>query len=134
VWEADVVVCLFSSRDDLVEVVVTEIVWVEDGRAEGGWKQVVRRRVWDMVPNGIIHTTDDDLTYEVKECRVATYYDDADAPSDVEMLGIPFIPWGLVEAEKKSLRGERGESMISEQLMGHVDRYNANEQASWLNA
>jgi predicted nucleic acid-binding protein len=46
--------------------------------------------------------------------------------------GVPHLPWGLIRGGKKSLQATRGESAITPQAMKTADRYNANEQVSWL--
>jgi hypothetical protein len=46
--------------------------------------------------------------------------------------GVPFVPWGLLRGRKRKLRGERGESIISQRAMDTADRYDAVEGRSWL--
>lgn len=67
------------------------------------------------------------------ECVRKVWWDrDEDAPHLVERLGIPFIPWRSLRVKRKNSKNQRGESLITEQAMGHANRFNALEQVAYL--
>lgn len=121
-WESEQVQFTWAERDRtlLEEVVLSEVRWVVNEHGED--RQVTERQVFSLRVN----------EFGVEECLREVFWDDEEAPREVEWLGLPFIPWSLLRADKKGLRPQRGSSLITDQVMSHADRYNANEQSSYL--
>lgn len=122
-WEAETVRFDYADRRTLEAVTRDELIWVTDD--DGEERQVLEQIRYDLVD---IETPIGTLA----ECRRQIFWDQEEAPREVEMLGIPFIPWQILRADSASLRAVRGRSIISTQVMGHADRYNANEQVAYL--
>lgn len=124
-WDSEQVEMVNPYGQHIEQVVRSEIIWVDDpepGTGPGSKKQVNERVVYELHPN----------ERGVQECRRDTYWDDDSEPRESRWLGVPFVPWGVMRAYKKGLRGVRGDSIISSQAMETADRYNANEQLSYL--
>lgn len=120
VWESEHVQFDWEKRGLLSKVIRTEVVWVKgDDNTD---RQVLERVEYDLALN----------EFGEIECRAVTWWDDEITPRSTEWQGLPFIPWVLLKVRRKKLRGVRGESMITKQVMEHADRYNANEQNSYL--
>lgn len=63
------------------------------------------------------------------ECFRRTWWDNEEQLS--EWMGMPFIPWGIVRADRRGLRGFRGQPLITRRAIDNADRYNANEQTAY---
>jgi len=120
-WESEFVEFRYVRRGQLEKVIRSEVVWVYDPNVSGD-KQVVERREYVMRVNDIGEM----------ECREEVFWDDDDVLVMSSWLGVPFIPWVLIRADAKQLRGTRGESLITDQVMETADRFNAVEQVAWL--
>lgn len=114
-WESESVEFRFNeqNRHRLEQVIVTELVWQTVGLEDG---QRMQTTTYEMLAG---------------EC-VRTVQVESDEPEPPEYLGLPFIPWCLIRASKKRVRSTRGESIITGQAIASADRYNANEQQSYL--
>lgn len=121
-WESETVEFRYQDRRTLEKVIRTEIIWVEDEQHPGEMKQVTERVEYELETNPQGQT----------ECSATTFWDDEEGPRDKEWLGVPEIPWQLLRADTKQLRGVRGESLITGQAMETADRYNAVEQVAFL--
>lgn len=116
-WESEAVEFRYQDRDrhTLEKVIVTEIRWAESA---GSVVEKVQSTTYSMVGGECVReVTQDSVPVDGEE---RTY------------LGLPFIPWGLLRASKKKIRGTRGESTITDQAMAAADRYNSMEQTSFL--
>lgn len=96
-------------------------------------KVIVTERVWKYGIGDEIQEKTQATTYEMLggECA-RTIQVDNEEPGAPEFIGLPFIPWCLLRANKKRLRATRGESIITDQAMKSADRYNSVEQTSYL--
>jgi hypothetical protein len=103
-----------DDRELLLKVVMEYLHWIEvpDGQQQQVWR--------------------DEYSMKGGSCWMDRYVDDDETPAFSENLRLPFIPWALLRAQKKTLSATRGESVITEQAMASADRYNAVEQTSWL--
>lgn len=122
VWESEQIDFVYRRRGRLEKVVRSEIVWVVDDT--GTEREVIEKIEYRLAVN----------EFGQMECRKETYWDDDEAPQSVDWLGLPFIPWVCIKGLSRTLRAERGESIITDQCMRHADRYNAVEHVSYLNA
>jgi hypothetical protein len=121
-WESENVEFYGETTRRVDEVVRTALVWRADPAGAGQVRQVAERHVYDVVPND----------RGVMEARVRVFWDAEDTPKSTEFLGMPVIPWVLLRADMKNLRKRRGDSLVTTQVMGSADRYNAVEQLSYL--
>lgn len=124
-WDSEQVEIVNPYGQHIEQVTRTEIIWVDDpepGAVPGSKKQVTERVVYALHPN----------ERGVEECRRDTFWDNDPEPRESRWLGVPMIPWGVLRGYKDGLRGVRGDSIISSQCMETADRYNANEQHSYL--
>lgn len=119
-WESENVEFVRETTRTLDKVIRTEVVWRVD--EIGQYRQVTERIEYDVAPNEAF----------VLEARAQTFWDNEEEPRSTQWLGLGRIPWTLLKGEDKSLRGMRGESLVSEQAMETADRYNAVEQIAWL--
>lgn len=128
-WEAEAVRIEWGDRDTMTEVGITEVVWVKNENDED--EQEVQETVYTM---DLRASADFERVWW--ECRKRVWRDDQDRSTDEPLIdvwtGFPFLPWSLLRARPKGLRGNRGRSAISDQAMAAADRYNASEQAGWL--
>jgi hypothetical protein len=68
-----------------------------------------------------------------RECRKLVYVEDQTEPvGPPEWLGLPFIPWSVVKADKRGINQFRGSSLITKNARETADRYNANEQLAYM--
>lgn len=123
-WEAETVDFVRDGTRKTRKVVRTEVVWRTDEL--GQQRQVRERHEYEMLLNP---------AFVMEACR-RMWWDDEDSeddpPREVEWLGIGRLPWALLRCDSKSLRANRGESLITLQAMETADRYNAVEQVAWL--
>ncbi len=123
-WESEKVEVRFASRTRVEAVIREELRWVVDERSvDSSRKQVVER---------VVYTVEVHPDHGHPECCKQTYWDTEEAPVRVEWLGFPVLPWALLRADSRRLRGTRGESLITMQAMETAMRYDAVEQLSWL--
>lgn len=118
-WEAESVEFLMRNRTEVAEVIRYDWVW---DMVDGEEKQVEERVVYSRQPNDL----------GMLEVTAETYLGEESEPRFTEWLGIGSLPWRLLKADSKSLRGVRGESLITDQAMETADRYNAIEQTGYL--
>lgn len=119
-WESEYVEFVRRGTRDTEKVVRTEVVWRID--EVGQERQVRERHEYEMALNAAF----------VMEARRRVFWDDEDVVREEEWLGFGRLPWQLLRADSKSLRANRGQSLISQQAMETADRYNAVEQVGWL--
>jgi hypothetical protein len=67
-----------------------------------------------------------------RECRRRVFWDDQEQTDQLQWLGLPFIPWGVLRVDKRGLKGFRGDPLITRKAIDNADRYNANEQQAYL--
>ncbi len=121
-WEGEAVDFRYDDDDRtrLVEVVLTEQVWVQEINTDDEVERT--RRTFFRVQGG--------------ECVREVYYDDQDVerdePAEREWLGLPFIPWTLLRTRQKRIREQRGQSAITTQALRLADRYDATENLSYV--
>lgn len=122
-WECEQVEFIVPRGTHVEKVVLREIEWVDDP-AFGGEesRQVQKRYVYQMAMNPAGYM----------ECRKDEFWDSEDEPRSSTWLGLPMIPWGLMRANRRSMRVFRGESIIKDKAMDNADRYDAVEQHSYL--
>lgn len=123
-WESEHVEFRMSTTRVLDKVIRKETVWrqIPDSPLGNDWREVVERVEYEMAMNEAGHM----------EARATTYWDAEEDPQDTVWLGVGRIPWALLRADKRSLRGTRGEALVTDQVMMQADRYNAVEQNSYL--
>lgn len=119
-WDSEQVEFDVPFGESVRKVWRTDRIWIKDEHDED--RQVTERVRWSMARN----------ERGVKECFRETFYDNEDEPRKTEWLGLPMIPWMVLRADKRSLRGFRGDSLITSQAMETADRLNAVEQLSFL--
>lgn len=133
-WESEVVEIEWADRDNFERVILRELEWVEDPTRQNESRQVEIRTEWTLEERssdtGATGADGQALTW--LECRRRVFWDDEEEPREEVWTGEPIIPWKLLRAMKKGLRGQRGESLISWQAMEAADRYNANENAGYI--
>ena len=112
-WESELVRFDWDEIDTskLAKVYIESVVWVGEGDLE---REVIQKESWEMV-DGF--------------CQYTQQIGDADAVT--RKLRYMFIPWCLLRAEKKGMSAQRGESVITQQCMEAVNRYDAVEQLGW---
>lgn len=122
-WESEQVEFVVPRGQHPEKVIVREIEWVDDPSFGGeGSRQVMKRYVYEMALNEAF----------VMECRKDEFWDSEEAPRSSTWLGLPFIPWRLLRANRRNLRTFRGESIIKDKAIDNADRYDAVEQVAWL--
>lgn len=119
-WESEQVEFDVPFGESVQRVWRTDQIWIKDERGDD--RQVTERVRWSLARN----------ERGVKECLRETFYDNEDEPRKTEWLGLPMVPWMVLRADKRSLRGFRGDSLITSQAMETADRLNAVEQLSYL--
>jgi hypothetical protein len=129
-WPAEQVAFDVPTGSWVKTVTRRQEIIVEDTGANGELleREVQETAVYDLA------LRDDGQSGVRQECRKRIYWDGdgEDDPRSVEWLGLPFIPWGVIKVDKKSLRGYRGDPLITKQTCQAADRYNANEQQAYL--
>lgn len=104
---------------------------------DGHQRQVTIRREWQVVwftYPGPLDSPDETgpMTYQCVQSWWEERPGGEDRLIDQVPTGVPFVPWGVLRGTKRKLRGERGESIISQRAMDTADRYDAVEGRSWL--
>ncbi len=137
-WASDTVELRFREDrpDEIAEAIVRSVDWMNlDGDGERlvhlKRKWVVRKRVLNaerlQAEPGIPEVARLECAEEVYRIEGSE-----EVLLDTHWWGVPFVPWWPLRAWRRSLKSLRGDSLVSEQAMGAADRYNANEQVSWL--
>lgn len=116
-WESENVEFVNPFGMHVSKVIRREQRWVTDP-SSGERKEVEERIEYALHLNELGR----------EECRRDVYWDEQEEPNDSEWLGLPIIPWGLMRAVPDGLRGFRGRSFISSQVMDSVKRFDALEQ------
>lgn len=116
-WASEDVEMRYEPRDKtkLRQVITKQAVWVTEANKEQ--RKRLEKTVWKLDDTGM--------------CIREVSYDDDD-PHLSEPVHLPFIPWVSCRAQAKKAKSLRGESLISTQMQRMADRYNANEQISYL--
>jgi hypothetical protein len=136
-WQSDTVELRFREDrpDEISEAIVLSVDWRDDGEGE---RLVSLKRKW-VVRKRVLNAARMEVEPGVPEvarmeCAEEVYRLDGSDEVLVEThwWGVPFVPWWPLRARRKSLHSLRGDSLVSEQAMRAADRYNANEQVSWL--
>lgn len=98
-------------------------IWVKDRTAPNlPDKQVLERVRYSLRKN----------ERGIDECIREVFWDNEEDVKASEWLGMPVVPWFVLRADKRSLRGFRGDSLIKTQAMEAADRYNSVEQLSYI--
>lgn len=138
-WESEMVDFEWDNMLTVTRVIRSQIIWTpvrpnsnnqqgipyDSATGNQEWHQIVEQMIWELA-----WRTQPDGSRRL-ECKKERYIDYSEQPESTEWLGISVIPWGLLRIRHK-LRWVRGESLISDQIMRHTDRYNANEQLAYL--
>jgi hypothetical protein len=152
-WDSEMVELRFGEDNDTItRAVVEQVDWrVPPGSETGVEEPCQLRRVWEVVPRETVGDIPLDLLDSLltlgaidempagalgvrMECVERVYLVKADTDELLETMwwGVPFLPWWPIRGDRKSLRANRGESLISNQTMKTADRYNAVQQHAWL--
>jgi hypothetical protein len=156
-WDSEAVDLRFADGrpDEIEKAIVTQVDWrVDPEDPLGGVKAMTVKRVWEVVDrvanqDALVAAFDRGEIPPVpavrQECVESVYAVEApgtaeqtaDGKNDLRLLetipwGVPFVPFWPIRSDRQTLRAVRGDSMITEQAMKGADRYNANEQVSWL--
>lgn len=130
-WESERVTFVIEDTLDPVAVVRVETVWADDGT--GTMREVQEQAVYQMLPHDEVDPVTGESTPGPMEACVTIWHDREQEPvMGPTWLGIGRLPWVLLRGDKKSLRGLRGEPLITQQAMETADRYNAVEQTGYL--
>lgn len=152
-WDSEMVELRFADDNDTItKAIVEQMDWrVPPGSTSGQEEPILLRRVWEVVER----TTLGDMPLDVLEdalragamdvlpdgevgvrleCAESVYWVKSDAEELLATVwwGVPFLPWWPVRGDRRSLRANRGESLISDQTMKTADRFNAVQQHAWL--
>lgn len=152
-WDSEMVELRFAEDNDtLTKAIVEQVDWrVPPGSTTGEEEPCQLRREWQVEPRDTVGDVPVDVLEEAvqlgvldvvpvgkmgvrMECaeRVYLVKSDGEELLDTVWWGVPFLPWWPVRGDRRSLRANRGESLISDQTMKTADRYNAVQQHAWL--
>jgi hypothetical protein len=156
-WDSEAVDLRFKDgRPDVIEkAIIKQVDWRPDPADGFREKSMTIARVWEVqerlmngqeIDNALASGAEFPPVAQLRrECVETVYEVDASVTGDpatrdqdglrfLEEIpwGVPFVPFWPIRSDRQTLRANRGDSMITEQAMKTADRYNANEQVSWL--